>query len=132
MAVRPITFGDEGQVASREMLKRFDALQPPPPKSLRAQLSTLEALDRQYGGSGALALEGLDELVASILTELVKLPLPRPSAVRSIPQRGPRGEGETLPDLIIAVALWAIRHEVAITVVEPVVNALAERANNAA
>ena len=114
MTVRPITFGDEGQVASRELLKRFDALEPIPPKSLRSQLATLEALDRQYGGSGALALEGLDELVASILTQLVS-----------------RNSGSD-PELIIGVALWAIRHEVPITVVEPVVNALAERANNAA
>jgi hypothetical protein len=113
MAVRPITFGDEGQVASRELLKRFDALEPTPPKSLRSQLATLEALDRQYGGSGPLSLEGLDELVASILTELV------------------RNSGSD-PELIIGVALWAIRHGVPITVVEPVVNALAERANNAA
>jgi hypothetical protein len=114
MAVRPITFGDEGQVASRELLKRFDALQPTAPQTLRSQLATLEALDRQYGGSGALALEGLDELVASISTELVS------------------GNSESDPELIIGVALWAIRHQVPITVVEPVVNALAERANNAA
>jgi hypothetical protein len=111
MPVRPITFGDEGQVASREMLRRLDSLEPPAPKSLRAQLATLEALDRQYGGSGPLPLEDLDELVASAITELASLP--------------------RVTDLIIGVALWAIRHQIPITAVEPVVNALAERSNHA-
>jgi hypothetical protein len=34
-------------------------------------------------------------------------------------------------DLLLGVALWAIRHDVPIAVVEPVVNALAERSNHA-
>jgi hypothetical protein len=110
MPVTPITFGDEGQVASREMLRRFDALEPAAPKSLRAQLATLESLDRQYGGSARLELEDLDGLVASVLTGLTHL-------------------GD--PDLLIGVALWAIRHDVPVTAVEPVVNALAERSNHA-
>jgi hypothetical protein len=118
MPVRPITFGDAGQVATREMLQLLDALGPGAPRPLRAQLATLESLDRQYGGSGALRLEDVDELVASIITELAML-APARSA--------PKGEGE----LILGVALWAIRHEVPITVVEPVVNALAERSNAA-
>jgi hypothetical protein len=108
MAVRPITFGDEGQVASRELLRRLDALDPPAPKSLRAQLATLEALDRQYGGSAPLELEGLDELVGDLIGQL----------------------GER--DLVLGVALWAIRHAVPLVAVEPVVNALAERSNAAA
>jgi hypothetical protein len=111
MPIRPITFGDEGQVASRELLRRFDALSPPGPKSLRAQLAGLESLDRQYGGSGPLQLEGVDDLVASALTGLL-----------------PLGD----PDLVIGVALWAIRHDVPLAAVEPVVNALADRSNNAA
>lgn len=110
MPVRPITFGDEGQVASRELLRRFDALELAPPGPLRAQIATLESLDRQYGGSARLELEDLDALVASLHTDLA-----------------PLGD----PDLIVGVALWAIRHEVPITVVEPVVNALAERSNAA-
>ena len=108
MAVRPITFGDEGQVASRELLRRLDALDPPAPKSLRSQLATLEALDRQYGGSAPLELEGLDELVGDLIGQL----------------------GER--DLVLGVALWAIRHAVPLVAVEPVVNALAERSNAAA
>lgn len=110
MPIRPIAFGDEGQVASREMLRRLDSLEPAAPQSLRSQLATLESLDRQYGGSARLELEDVDELVASIHTQLARL---------------------DDSDLTLAVALWAIRHEVPITVVEPVVNALAQRANAA-
>jgi hypothetical protein len=113
MPIRPITFGDEGQVASREMLRRLDSLEPAVPKSLRARLATLESLDRQYGGSAPLPLEDVDEWVAAILSELAALPLPG------------------VEDIVIGVALWAIRHEVAITVIEPVVNALAARSNHA-
>jgi hypothetical protein len=130
MTIHPITFGDEGQVATRELLRRFDTLEPAGPKPLRAQLATLEALDRQYGGSAPLELEDVEELVAAIVTGLAALPPPRPS---------PQGEGghadsereADFADLTIGVALWAIRHEVAITVVEPVVNALAIRSNEA-
>jgi hypothetical protein len=110
MTVRPITFGDEGQVASRELLRRFDALAPGAPRSLRAQLATLESLDRQYGGAARLELEDLDDLVAALHAGLAQL-------------------GD--PDLILGVALWAIRHDVPTPVVEPVVNALAERSNAA-
>jgi hypothetical protein len=127
MPVRPITFGDEGQVASREMLRRLDALEPAAPKSLRARLATLESLDRQYGGSGRLELEDVDELVASIITEFAVLPPPGVPSGAGI-ERWRAGEGV---DFILGVALWAIRHEVPITAVEPVVTALAERSNNA-
>jgi hypothetical protein len=127
MTVRPITFGDEGQVASRELLRRFDALEPPAPKSLRAQLATLESLDRQYGGSARLELEDVDELVASTITGLAGLPIRGSDSHIPIWESDP----DMAPDLILGVALWAIRHEVPITVVEPVVNALAERSNHA-
>jgi hypothetical protein len=117
MTIHPITFGDEGQVATRELLRRFDALEPEGPKALRAQLATLEALDRQYGGSTPLDLEDVDELVAAIVTGIATLP-------------GLQREGEAEgADLTLGVALWAIRHEIPITVVEPVVNALAIRSN---
>jgi hypothetical protein len=117
MAIQTIQFGDEGQVASRELARRFDsiakerALEAPARERIHARLATLQALDRQYGGSGALALEGADELVASLVTELASL---------------------EDPDLVIGAGLWAIRHGVALTAVEPVVNALANRSNAAA
>jgi hypothetical protein len=110
MVIKPVHFGDEGQVASRELLRRFDALAGEAPRTLRTQLATLESLDRQYGGSAPLALEGLDPLVASLVTELAQV-------------------GD--PELTLGVALWAIRHDVPLTAVEPVVNALAERSNAA-
>ena len=117
MTIQPIQFGDEGQVATRALSRRFDSLAGEarlPASSLqriRTQLAALEALDRQYGGMSPLPVEDADELVAALTTDLAYL------------------EDD---DLIVGVALWAIRHDVAISVVEPVVNALATRSNRAA
>lgn len=117
MTIQPIRFGDEGQVATRELVLRFEAIarQAPLPapalQRMRAGLAALEALDRQYGGMAALPVEDAEELVASLATDLAYL------------------EDD---DLIVGVALWAIRHDVALGVVEPVVNALARRSNRAA
>jgi hypothetical protein len=77
---------------------------------LGSRLALLESLDQQYGEGAALPLEDVDRLVASILSD-----------------RALRDE----PDRAIAVASWAIRHGVEITVPEPVVNALAVRSNAA-
>jgi hypothetical protein len=110
MTVHPLHFGDEGQRATRELLRRFDELAPHAAAELRAPLATLESLDRQYGGEGPLPLEGLDELVASLLVSLE-----------------PIGSD----DLTLGVGLWALRHEVPLTAPEPVVNALARRSNEA-
>jgi len=117
MAIQPIRFGDEGQVATRELALRFEALAREAPlpdpalQRMRAELAALEVLDRQYGGLAPLPVEGADEIVASLATGLAYL------------------EDD---ELTLGVALWAIRHEVALTVVEPVVNALARRSNQAA
>jgi hypothetical protein len=109
MTVHPLQFGDEGQRATRSLLQRLDALEPPAP-ALRPQLATLESLDRQYGGCGRLPLEGVEAVVDGLLVELARL---------------------DDAELTLGVALWAIRHEVPIGVVEPVVNALARRSNAA-
>ena len=117
MAIQTIRFGDEGAAATRELARRFEALAPsaslpaPAMQRIRTQLGALAALDRQYGGMAPLPVEDADELAAALITDLAYL------------------EDE---DLIVGVALWAIRHDVAITVVEPVVNALAHRSNRAA
>ena len=116
MDAKPISFVDDARRASRELLRRFDAL----PKGgvpaaverleLRARLETLEALDRQYGGNARLELEDAAELVASIVVDLARI---------------------DDADLVIGVALWALRHAVAIEAPEPVVNALATHSNRA-
>jgi hypothetical protein len=116
MAIQTIQFGDEGQAATRELIRRFESaarargLDTPARERSRSLLATLQSLDRQYGGSAALPLEAVDEVVASLVTELAAL---------------------DDADLVIGVALWAMRHRVALTAVEPVVNALANRSNGA-
>lgn len=108
MPVHPLSFGDPGTLASRELLRRFDALAPAGRGELRERLALLERLDRRHGGAGVLPLEAVDTLVDALVQDLV-----------------PLGD----PDLVIGVGLWAIRHQVAFHAVEPVVNALAERSN---
>ncbi len=130
MTVHPLPFGDEGTRASREMLRRFDALAPElaeaagpePVERLRAALGALEALDRRYGGEAPLGVEGPEALVASALSGLSALAARLPDG----------GAGRAAVDeVVLAVGLWAIRHQVHIGAVEPVVNALAERSNRA-
>ena len=123
MEIKAVQIGDEGQLASRQLVARFAAFRKAgsgayPAASLQAigeTLGTLEALDRQYGGDGPLPLEGADDIVAAALTEIARL-----TVNDSIPD---------LDDLAIGIALWAIRHEVELSPVEPVANALAYRAN---
>src|SRR5436305_12696112 len=86
MTVHPLHFGDDGQRASRELLRRFDELAPDGAAELRAPLATPESLDRQYGGEGPLPLEGAEERGASLLVSLEAL-------------------GDD--DLTLGVALWA-------------------------
>ena len=80
------------------------------PLDLDARLNLLETLDRQYGADADLPLEGADDLVASIVAE---------PALRE------------RPEMVTAAAAWAIRHGLAVTAPEPVVNALAMRSNAA-
>ena len=110
MTLHTIQFGDEGQNASRELLKRHETTRP----ELAPYLRTFAALDRQYGGSGPLPVEDAPEVVAAALTQMAHL--------ESTPE---------FADLTLGIALWAIRHEVEIRVVEPVANALAMRSNQA-
>ena len=127
--MQPIRFGDEGREATRAFVARFENALPAWESSvgrarldeLRARLATMEQIDRQYGGETPLRLEGTDELVASVLTELAHFYGDLPAADRDT----------GLTDLVLGVALWAMRHDVEITFVEPIVNALADRSNAA-
>lgn len=120
MTAQPIALHpqDRPEGAARELLRAFEArvgagsapLAAAEAESLRHELATLESLDRQYGAAAPLALEGVEALVGSAIAGLHRLGEPR---------------------LVIGAALWAMRHEVQIAAVEPVVNALAERSNAA-
>ncbi len=116
MAAQTIHFGDEGQIATRALVKRFDALHPARTarvEGLRARLATLESIDREYGGSARLPLEDVEELVAAMIVDAAQM------------------SSEHDDEIVLGVALWAMRHEVDIAPAEPVVNALAARSNAA-
>lgn len=108
MTIHAIQLGDEGQAATRSLAQRFAA---DVPEDLGRYLRTFEAIDRRHGGSGPLPLEDAGEVVDAALAAAA-----------------PLGED----DLVLGIALWAMRHQVAIRAVEPVANALARRSNEAA
>jgi len=126
MSVHTLHFGDEGQAATRELSRRLESLARldfATFGTVRDQMATLESLDRQYGGSAKLPLEDVDTVVAALHSELARW---EADAARRVP-----GAVEAIDAAAIGVALWAIRHDVPLTAVEPVVNALARRANGA-
>ncbi len=131
---RPIAFRDEGRDATADLLARLPdfraralacagALQSRLDRTRRG-LDTLLTLDRQVGGQGRLSLEGTEELVAALHSDLAHV---EAEALRA----GDAVLAAENADFVIGVALWAIRHEVPIAAPEPVVNALAVRANGA-
>src|SRR4051812_1550392 len=109
MAVHPIRFGPVP--ASTEPAEAQD---------LQRLLRTLDSLDRDYGPSGRLPVEGAGDVLAAALTTLAR-----------IAQHAPEASQLSVAEITSAVALWALGHELEIAPVEPVVNALANRANAA-
>ena len=127
--MQPIRIGDESRAATRALAAHFDqaaaAWEPllgrARIEALRGDLAMLERLDRQYGGHAPLPLEDAGELAGRVLAGLGRLE----GDLADSPAR------EDLADLVLGVVLWALRHEVEIAVLEPVVNALAHRSNRA-
>jgi hypothetical protein len=107
MAIHPIQIGDEGQLATRALLQRFAA---GAPEELRGYLKTVEAIDRHHGGSGPLPLEDAADLADHAIEAAAR---------------------EDCDELVLGLALWAMRHDIAIAAIGPVVNALARRSNAA-
>jgi hypothetical protein len=134
MEIKKIAFGDEGQAASAALLARLPALRgrlvaiapglAPHLDRTRRGLDTLQALDRLHGGTGRLPLEGVQELVTAILTDLAH-------AEAAASRARDAALLADVAEFLIGVALWAVRHDVPLEPVEPVANALAHRANAA-
>jgi hypothetical protein len=126
MATQKIHFGDEGQHATGELVRRCEALAPlhlGAHATVLRQLGTLESIDRQYGGSSPLTLEDAAQLVAALHTQMAHWD--------SEATRRKLHAHEQIAAITIGVALWAVRHAIELTVAEPVTNALAWRSNNA-
>jgi hypothetical protein len=126
MSIHPIRFDDEGLAATRELSRLAQSLAPANLAGFaraREDLATLESLDRQYGGHARIELEDIDRVVAAL--EATFAQWEAEAARRNL------AVIDTIDAVAIGVALWAMRHEVPITGVEPVVNALARRSNSA-
>lgn len=134
MEIKKIAFGDEGQAATAALLERMPALRDRAMAGspalaahvdrARRGLDTLRMLERQHGGTGPIAVEGVEALVAAILADLAHL---EAEALRS----ADAALLSDVADILLGVALWAARHDVRLEPVEPVANALAHRANAA-
>ena len=126
MTSHTLHFGDDGQGATCELARLVESLAPfnlAAFRTVRSHVATLESLDRQYGGNGPLALEGVDTVVAALHAQLAHW--------EAEASRRKLGALDEIAAATIGVALWAMRHDVEITVVEPVANALAWRSNHA-
>jgi hypothetical protein len=109
MTVQPIRFGGAALPA-----------EPAEAQDLQRLLRTLDGLDRDYGPSGRLPVEGADDVLAATLATLAR-----------IAQHAPEASRLSVAEITCAVALWGLNHELEVAPVEPVVNALALRANAA-
>jgi hypothetical protein len=89
-------------------------------------LALMRQLDRDYGPDAVLPLEDTTAAVDAALRALTEL---ESWAIRF---GLPSGQIINLQTVEIGIGYWAMRHGVQITVVEPIVNALATRSNSAA
>lgn len=87
-------------------------------------LETLDQLDREYGDSGEIPLDDVGDLVDYCIRCLAEFAnwLDR----LELPALKPR-----LDQVVLGVALWAIRHQCEIATPQPAINALARTANEA-
>ncbi len=81
-------------------------------------------LDRDYGADAALPLADAEYAVQEALRALGEI-------IAALEQFDLAGERSAWQAVVIGVGLWAMRHNLAIAGPEGIVNALAERANNA-
>lgn len=133
MDVQTMQFGDAGQLATRELLKRFEALRPEVSggtsaamAKLREELKALDALDRQHGGSAPLPGGDAEALVAATITDLAHLD-------SDCKREGFNDASFDIVQMAVGVGLWAARHDVALdaAALEHVTNALANLSNSA-
>ncbi|MES2354322.1 MAG: hypothetical protein V4568_07930 [Pseudomonadota bacterium] len=142
--IKEIKFTDVSTEASKDLGDRFKILASEilpayelrgivqsgptaPPELIKAVeefFSAFYKLDEEYGETGVVPLEDTSELADYCLRCLAELRnwLDRLELAALTPH---------WDKLIIGAALWALRHECAITTPEPVVNALAYMANDA-
>lgn len=133
MTLHTLHFGAPEQLATAELLARFESLRPeftrdstPAMQRLREELRTLQAIDRQHGGTGPLPLEDAPALAAAAITDLAHLE-------HDSRQQGFTDLSYDLAHLALGVGLWAVRHEVPLAgeAVEHLTNALAALSNSA-
>ena len=132
MPTQPLQFGDDGQRAAAELPARWSRFAQAAGEHLpelaatlaegAAAIDAIALLERQRRGEQLPAVEGTGEVLAAALTALAR-------AEAAFDRAGEQALQVDGADLALAVAVWALRHALPVEPPEPVVNALARRAN---
>ena len=132
MTVQPLLPGDDGQRATAELPSRWSRFAhlaserlPELAGALAEGAQAIDAialLERQRRGPALPRVEGTPEVLAAALTALAR-------ADTALERAGEPALAITCADLTLAVAVWALRHDLPVDPPEPVVNALARRGN---
>lgn len=132
MSVQPVFFGDDAQRAVAALPTRFSqfaqraaAAHPALCNALadgQSAVDAIAALERQRRGAQLPAVEGLPDLLAAAVSAMA----PVDAALAADPSDSLLIEAA---DLVVALALWGLRHGIPVVPAEPVVNALARQAN---
>lgn len=132
MPSQPIRFGDDGQRAVAELpirwarfarvaQERLPELEATLAEGARA-VEAIALLEGQRRGERLPVVEGTDALLATALTALARTDA-------AIERSGDAALAIDGADLTLSLAVWALRHGLPVAPPEPVVNALARRAN---
>jgi hypothetical protein len=142
--IKPIPFEPAQPAATAELRQLFETAAPAivsahatrgpnvpgpsaPPElvdAVREFLDGCEKLDAEYGETGPLPLEDVDEFADTLLRYLAELR-------NWLPRLGLADREAVLDRILIGAALWAVRHDVDLMPLDALVNALAHAANNA-
>lgn len=87
-------------------------------------LQMTDVLDSQYGQDAIIPLADIDSVTDAALLWAAELD-------QAFVRQGGEMERRVLRSITLGIALWAMRHQVNVGAVEPIVNALAEQANEA-
>ncbi|MBL8510293.1 MAG: hypothetical protein JNM52_01495 [Betaproteobacteria bacterium] len=121
-----------GGTPTPSLARRFDDIargEPSPAiqatcEELSRFLQTTDDLDAVYGQDAVIPLADIESATDAGLLRAAELD-------QSLARQGRWAEQRALRSITLGIALWAMRHQVDFRVVEPIVNALAEQANEA-
>ncbi len=95
-------------------------------------LQAADSLDECYGEDSELPVEGAADAANEACRAMADLQNQLPRLDLGAPFETPESAMNTLDAIVIGIGVWCMRHQLMIISPEPIINALARRANNAA